>query len=333
MDPILTKAIATANFSRFRPGRSGGFYESFFQRANHPSRPLAFWIRYTVFNPQGKPENAMGELWAIYFDGEKNEHFACKQEFPIAECRLNTTSFSVKIGATELGHGYLSGGIRDDYTWNLNFSEKESPLFLLPLTMYDTPFPSAKALVGNPLTSYSGELNVQGQTIAIRNWIGSQNHNWGTRHTDRYAWGQVAGFDNAPGSFLELGTAQLKLGPVFTPKMTVLCLRHNGKEYRLNNLLKTFANKADYAYFKWDFEAQDEELKVKGNINAKHDDFVGLNYYNPPGGSKTCLNTKIASCELDIQFKDGKRETLYTQHRAAFEILTDDKEHGVNVRC
>ena len=36
----------------------------------------------------------------------------------------------------------------------------------------------------------------------LERWIGSQNHNWGRKHTDSYAWGQVAGFDDAPQTFL-----------------------------------------------------------------------------------------------------------------------------------
>jgi hypothetical protein len=41
-----------ANWTRYQPGQSAGHYESFFQRANHPIRPMAFWIRYTIFSPQ-----------------------------------------------------------------------------------------------------------------------------------------------------------------------------------------------------------------------------------------------------------------------------------------
>ena len=46
-------------------------------------------------------------------------------------------------------------------------------------------------------------IDVDGVSHAVDGWVGSQNHNWGRKHTDRYAWGQVAGFDDAPGSFLE----------------------------------------------------------------------------------------------------------------------------------
>ena len=60
---------------------------------------------------------------------------------------------------------------------------------------------------------------------------------------------------------------------------------------------------------------------------------MGLRYYNPPGGIKHCLNTKIAACHLSVLFKEtGQKETLSTDFRAAFEILTDDyNSHGVKI--
>jgi hypothetical protein len=58
MDKELALAGQQANWTRYQPGQKMGHYESFFQRANHPSRPLAFWIRYTIFSPQDRPEDA-----------------------------------------------------------------------------------------------------------------------------------------------------------------------------------------------------------------------------------------------------------------------------------
>lgn len=53
---------------------------------------------------------------------------------------------------------------------------------------------------------------------------------------------------------------------------------------------------------------------------------VELRYRNPPGGVKTCLNTKLAACMLRFVDKDsGRSELLETKQRAAFEILTGDR--------
>ena len=55
------------NAARYETGTAAGHYESWFQRANDPSGRRAFWIRYTIFAPRGRPADAVGELWAIAF--------------------------------------------------------------------------------------------------------------------------------------------------------------------------------------------------------------------------------------------------------------------------
>ena len=62
MNQELALARQGVNHTRYRPGQKAGHYESFFQRANHPSRPFAFWIRHTLFSPHRRPEDALGEL-------------------------------------------------------------------------------------------------------------------------------------------------------------------------------------------------------------------------------------------------------------------------------
>ncbi|MBL8018896.1 MAG: hypothetical protein JNM27_04445, partial [Leptospirales bacterium] len=198
------------NLSRFEPGQKQGHYESYFQRANHPTLPHAFWIRYTIFSPQNAPEKAIGELWAIYFDGTTSKHIAVKAEFPIAQCSFDRNTFNVRIANSLLSNGSLKGQAANgngSIAWDLTFTPGQEPLFDFPVSMYETGLPKAKVLVGHPLAKYSGTLTINGKAIKIQNWIGSQNHNWGSKHTDHYAWGQVAGFPGSPDTFLELATA------------------------------------------------------------------------------------------------------------------------------
>ena len=58
---------------------------------------------------------------------------------------------------------------------------------------------------------------------------------------------------------------------------------------------------------------------------------MALTYGNPPGGDKTCLNCKIAACELVLERPGAPPVELRTRHRAAFEILTGARDHGVPV--
>jgi len=312
-----------------------GHYESYFLRANHPTRPLAFWIRYTIFSPKEHPENAMGELWAVFFNGEANQHITAKQEIPLSDCLFDTSAFNVRVGTAKLAPHSLQGMIAGkDHTirWDMRFEGDSLPLLLLPLNLYKGKFPAAKSLVSLPLARFNGNLEVNGETIQIVDWVGSQNHNWGTRHTDLYAWGQVAGFDSHPDSFLEVATARLRLGGFWTPPITPLVLRHQHKEYAITNLLQAIKAKGIFDYFTWEFKTNTSNVEIEGQISTPRDGFVGLNYLNPPGGSKHCLNSKIAGCTVRLKdFTTGKTYLLETSRRAAFEILTDDRNHGIEI--
>jgi len=321
-----------ANWTRFRAGQTAGHYESFFQRANHPSRPLAFWIRYTLFSPRGQPQQAVGELWAIVFNGETGRQTVVRQALPMARCHFDPARFNIQIGDAHLGPGQLLGsaaGADHTIAWDLAFAGDAAPLFLLPAELYAAGFPKAKSLVALPMACYNGTIAVDGQLIQIENWIGSQNHNWGSQHTDDYAWGQVAGFDTHPDSFLEVASARLRLGPLWAPPLTPLVLRHEGREIALNSLRQTLRAHSSRHDFVWRFRSETGGLCVEGVISAPREDFVALRYDNPPGGSKLCLNSKLAACKLTVTDRQAGRgaapQTLACRQRAAFEILTDDR--------
>ncbi len=334
-DPLET-FTQQINWTRYR-SQLRGHYESFFQRANHPTRPLAFWIRYTIFSPKDHPEEASGELWAIYFDGETGHHVAVKKEVPLRQCTFDSSAFYVEIDNAYLKPEQLEGAIESNQhsiVWNLSFHTDAQPLLLLPLSLYTTKLPAAKSLVASPMAIYNGYLAVNDERVDVSGWSGSQNHNWGSKHTDLYAWGQVAGFESHPASFLEVATARLKIGPVWTPALTLLVLRHDDREFALNSLSQSIRAKGSFEYFLWNFRSETRDVAIEGEITAPREAFVGLSYTNPPGGIKHCLNTKIASCTLRItQKRSQKAETLTTPKRAAFEILTDDRQHGINIRA
>jgi hypothetical protein len=328
-----------SNRCRYLPGGHEGHYESYFLRANHPERPLAFWLRYTILSPKQKSRRATGAVWAVLFNGETGNHTAAKEEFPLASCRFARDIFQVKIGESVLDGDHLKGSATSagsTIEWDLRYHGDQPPLLLLPRFCYGEWFPAAKSLVSLPLARFNGTLTVNGEALDIADWCGSQNHNWGPRHTAAYAWSQVAGFDTHPESFLEVASAQVKIGPWESLFLTPLILRHNGREEAMNGMLTMLMAKSSYSYFVWSFASEGSRLVLEGTISAPREAFVGLHYSDPPGGLKQCLNTKIASCELRIRDKaagrNGKPEVLFTRHRAAFEILTDDREHGVPIR-
>lgn len=334
----LAEARLHANDTRYHPSERAGHYESFFVRANHPTRPLAFWIRYTIFSPRQHPEQAVGELWAIVFNGETGRHVAVKRELLLAACAFDPARFSVRVGEASLEAGKLTGAAEHGghaIEWDLRYSGDAAPLFLLPLSAYTRAGAGAKSLVGLPLAVFAGRIVVDGEPLEIADWVGSQNHNWGARHTDHYAWGQVAGFDEEPDTFLEVVTARRRLGPLWSPFVTLLVLRLPDEEIALNSPAQMRRARGSFEPFAWRFRSETSQVRVEGQIAAPSAAFVGLTYPNPPGGAKICLNTKLAACQLTITRREGAAwgapQRLTTRSRAAFEILTDQPDACVPI--
>ena len=306
------------------PGPPAGFYESWFLRANAPDGPRAFWIRYTTFRARKRPETAIGEIWAALFDGTTRQAIAVRREFPHADCRFDRSDLSVQIGEATLGPDTLSGSADSDghrIEWELGHEGGGTPLLLLPEGFYDGPFPRAKAVVPAPGATFDGSIVLDGESIAIDRWTGSQNHNWGSAHTDRYAWGQVAGFEGMPEAFLECASARLKVGPVPLPWLTVAVLRVGEREWRFDRPGQALAATQRVGDREWRFETASREGRLTARIAAPEWAFVDLRYLDPRGGQKRCLNSKIASATIRLEPTDGEPLELTTDDRAAFELL------------
>jgi len=112
-------------------------------------------------------------------------------------------------------------------------------------------------------------------------------------------------------------------------------LRIDGEEYAINSLARAVVAHGQWAPteagFEWNLRTKQGGIEIAAKISAPRDRFIGLRYANPPGGLKTCLNSKLAQVELSLRRAGRPELRLRSAHRAAFEILTDDTSHGVPV--
>ena len=123
--------------------------------------------------------------------------------------------------------------------------------------------------------------------------------------------------------FLEIATARLKLGPVWTPWLSPVVLIVGGETLGWNALPRAIRADGHYDLRRreWTIATESKLGRLAVRVAAPPEHFVALRYGNPPGGAKTCLNTKIATCEVTLV--RGGKTTRLTSQRAAFELLED----------
>lgn len=309
--------------ARFEPGSARGHYESWFLRANHPSAPLALWFRYTIFAPRGDAARATAELWGAWFDGDTRAHVANRVDVPLASSSFASRAvpLDLSVGDARLTLDRATGAL-PDLRWALALTGGDGPHLLLPERLYRGPFPRAKSLILRANDRFDGEVFVRGERHAIDGWAGSVSHNWGTAHTDAYAWGQVMGFDGAPKTWLECVSGDVKIAGVRMPRSTLAVLRHDGRTHAFTSPIAGALARAKYDVGRWSFRCENRDVILDARFAAPRGAFLGLGYRNPPGGLKICHNSKIARAEITL-IERGGAVTALTSDRAAFEILLD----------
>ena len=157
---------ALSNWSSARPLRK------LFSTRQPSGAAAAFWVRYTIFIPTGRPQDAIGELWAVVFNASTGRHVVAKTEVPFDRCTFSNDRFAVGESPTsELAPGVLvgrAGSSTNSVMWNLGYEGDAPPVFDLPLDRYEASFPKAKALVGVPMAHVTGTKKEGGEKLGGR---------------------------------------------------------------------------------------------------------------------------------------------------------------------
>lgn len=307
------------------------YYESRYIRANHPERPQALWLRETLLLPTAG--EAVADVWVMIFDPEGQGNRALKQPYPIDVADYQYDNWTARIGATSIddrsAEGVVTGGNRSA-RWDLRITPgSEDPVKILTERAYKARIPTAKTTVRHPLAQFDGIVEFDDTRLVLDGWTGSVNHNWGTRHTPAYAFGQVCGFDGAPDSSLEIVTARAAIGPLLTPAATLFVFRHAGQEFAVRSIMDSLQTHGRYRPFAWAFGGRVGDQMIEGEIVCEPADVIGLNYTDTDGGSKYCYNSAVANCRVQVAGKAFDRRELLATRRAMFEILTGERHAEV----
>jgi hypothetical protein len=338
------------NRLRHVAGQKKGHVESYFLKLNSPDGARALWLKLTVFSPEGRPDDAVGEVWAISFS-RGGPHVAVRQSYGLRQLGyIEVSPGELAVGPARLGPGFTWGAASHgghQVQWNLNFTTGSPPLHPFPSElMYETPLPRSKLLSPYPDETFEGSYTVDGTTISVDGWRGMQGHNWGSQHAFLYAWGHCNTLQDergqpVPGAMFEGASASVQLGPgglITTPLLTVVCLRlpgvapaapGSGTELRFNNPSTLLSRSAEIDFRSWHFEASRSPWRLSGRARSETANMVGLYYPNPDGPMTYCLNSKLADLELTLEGPGGRRRL--TSQTSALEIATREPGHGVTM--
>lgn len=317
----------------------GGHVESYFLRANHPTRPLAIWLKATILAPLGG--EPVAEAWCIWLDGEKNRTFAHRETVPLRQAVFLSRqdgSLQATVGACRFrlgSHGSATGNMERNgvpVAWDLQFEAMPgavaAPLCIFPLrAMVDGPFPRSKLLTPFPQLLFSGTFTVDGNAVDLSGWQGMQGHNWGREHAFEYAWGQCL-FSAPDGQdvMVEGFTGRIKLAGRPSPRLSAMVVRHGSTEYRFDRVMDLWRQDADIGPRHWTLKMRGADGSAVLSMDAAGRPLACLGYRNPDGRLSYCINSKLARVELRVEPAHGPVLECHSPHGGALEFLRTEAD-------
>jgi hypothetical protein len=315
-------------------GRKRGFYEVYYLKFNDPKSRSAAWIRYTLTSPLEKIGEPYCELWGIFFDAlDPEKNFAVKQRHPIGRLSWGRERFRVDIADAGLEMNRCHGAIDDprrgkSLSWDLEFDSQTPILYYYPWKrLYRLPLPRTKVLVPHLDATFSGQLTADRREIELKSARGEQTHLWGSKHNLRWVWGHCNTFREDESAVFEGADGQVKHGPIESAHFKMFYIRTRDREHLFNAPLQWLSNRSKFGLGRWEFEAQDQEIRIVGEVKSDFDRFVGVTYQDPDGQPLYCNNTKLASIRLKLFERDGRPITELTSADGCALELVDRKPH------
>lgn len=305
-------ASGTENEMRW-DGSASRFMEAWYATLTDAQSGWGFWFRYTLCAPnQGAP---YCELWGVAFDPSGDRTFAAKKRLPVSALRRDDVRAGIENAWVTDDHldGVLSDGARS-LRWALDLVPAKRTFHHLPESLRTRVEKRVSTVCSPNLgVTFSGRVELDGQTFELDRARGQQGHRWGRRHASTWAWAHCSAFEGSPDAVFEGLAAKANLGPVPGPTLTLLYLGLDGEDIVLNDLKTAMKARSDYALPAWVFISRNDRWQVVGSARAHPDRLVQVTYTDPDASPRYCANSEIASLALEVYRRDG---TLWRHHRS-----------------
>lgn len=301
-----------------------GHYESFYLKANHPSEPVAVWIRYTVHKrPRAAPR---GSLWFTLFDATAPGPRAMKVTTEAVDAKGGAY---VRIGDAHFAPGSVVGAAAE-VSWELAYEGDQDPLLHLPKGwMYRAPLPRTKLMSPHPDVLVAGTVRAGSHELTLDGWRGMVGHNWGSRHAERWIWMHAA-FTGAEGpTWLDVALGRIKVGPWVTPWVASGALCVDGVRHRVGGPGEARRTEVRETPTRCEFAIPGDEVSVQGKVSSEPGNFVGWVYADPDGSEHHTLNCSISDMKLTASRPGREPLELACGGAAAYELGMRERDHGM----
>jgi hypothetical protein len=210
--------------------------------------------------------------------------------------------------------------------WDLTVSSPQPPLQpLRPAVLRRTPLPRTKLEASVPDGWVTGTLDVDGRALGVSGWRGTVGHNWGSEHADSWIW-LHAEFGTAPGGWLELVLARIRIGRARLPWTAMGAVSLDGERIPLGGLGRRPHVDARPGRLTADIPAPGARLAL--TVTTSDDDAVSVPYADPSGGARAVRHAPLAAVELALRRRRG-REAALSSGSAAYEYGTSQPAAGI----
>lgn len=306
-----------------------GLYESNYLKANSPDGRRGFWIKHNILSPKDKTRPAILELWCVLFDQDRGQPKALKQERPMSEVLCSKTSLrmegdGVLLTATET-QSQATDSQGKKASWKLSMTSLSDPFHYFWLdAFYTSGFPRQKLIVPAPRLCFNGTIDFEGYSVDVKDWIGSRGHNWGTVHTDPYAYGNCNLFEEDDSAILDAVSARIRYGKWRSPWISAGWMRLGGRELAFNQLHRLARHREKVDFPRWELDLNGprrQSISTCWELDPQQ--CVGLRYLHPNGNLSFCYNTKFAR----VTARTGR--TVLTSTQGELEFLFSKPVPGI----
>jgi hypothetical protein len=256
-----------------------------------------YWIRSALLAPKEDPGSA--GVWFARFDpGDPGRTFGIHRRYGIDDTDVAVDAFRVRIGASTFSSGLVEGELEGGghrARWRLEFPTGGPTYRLLPDLFYRRGMAPSRPLSPNVDTAVSGTLEVDGESIEVRDVPAQQGHVFGSHHAQRWAWAHCSDFVEEE-AVVEAVTAQGRRGPLTTPYVTSIGVRWQGRWIRLTRI----SRRRDFGLGTWRVDVGNRRYRLTGRVESPARALIRARYQDPDGSERYCHNSEVASCRLAL---------------------------------